>query len=134
MLRYINKKVKNRKGFTLIELIIVVAILGAIAAIAVPSYQGYQKDAKINTNKANLATIQNAVWVFQADNGYLPDDHTDIEDAKYLGKPAPLPVEVDDDGDFGADAGDIFIMDEETGVVKIGASGTDGHVDLNDVD
>jgi len=49
---------RNRKGFSLIELMIVVAILGILGAIAIPTYMGIQKKGKRTEYMANLETIK----------------------------------------------------------------------------
>lgn len=51
---------KNKKGFTLIELIVVIAILGILALFLVPSFMGYARDAKVQVMKANVKTGQDA--------------------------------------------------------------------------
>jgi len=59
------QKFKNTKGFTLIELMIVVAIIGILAAIAIPNFMNYQCKAKQSEAKSslgNIKTMQEAYW------------------------------------------------------------------------
>jgi type IV pilus assembly protein PilA len=66
--RVIMKSLRNSKGFTLIELMIVVAIIGILAAIAIPNFIQYQMRSRTSEAKTNLAAIKTANLAFQAEN------------------------------------------------------------------
>lgn len=59
---------KERKGFTLIELIIVIAILGVILLIGVPRFTDVLKRAQINSDKATAANIGKSIRLWNIDN------------------------------------------------------------------
>ena len=68
MIKFFRKQM-NKKGFTLIELIVVIAILGILAAIAIPRFSGVQDGAADETHQANIRTIESAANLYVADNG-----------------------------------------------------------------
>lgn len=59
MLKWINKK-RNKKGFTLVELVVVIAILGILAGIAVPKLSKSRENAAIAAHNANVRTLESA--------------------------------------------------------------------------
>jgi len=60
-------RVKNSKGFTLIELMIVVAIVGILAAIAIPNFLTYQAKAKTSEARTNLGAIFTSMTTYKAE-------------------------------------------------------------------
>lgn len=64
-----KKKMHHDAGLTLIELMVVVVILGIIAAVAIPSILGVIYRAKINTTKSTLSTLQEAMQEYASDHG-----------------------------------------------------------------
>ncbi|HHF3063954.1 TPA: type IV pilin protein [Vibrio diabolicus] len=76
-----NSKQKKQKGFTLIELMIVVAVIGVLAAIAIPQYQNYVKKSEAAAGLATLRSLTTNIDTFIADTGSFPTD----ADASALG-------------------------------------------------
>lgn len=60
----LRKLIKNKKGFTLIELIVVIAVLGILAAIAVPRFTGVQQNARQEADAATLEVVEKATELY----------------------------------------------------------------------
>ena len=73
-------KKSNKKGFTLIELVVVIAIIGVLAAILVPSMLGYVKKSRLKTANSNAKTAYNAVsgWITDMNTSGTPVALTSI--------------------------------------------------------
>ncbi len=66
------QRIRNRKGFTLVELMIVVAIIGILAAIAIPNFLNFRLKAKTSEAKSNLGAIRSTEVAFFAEwNSYV---------------------------------------------------------------
>lgn len=69
-------RVRAYSGFTLIELMIVVAIIAILSAIAIPAYQNYLIRAQVSEGTSLATGAKAAVWDFVANNGRFPPGNT----------------------------------------------------------
>jgi general secretion pathway protein G len=65
-------KMKMKKGFTLVELMIVVVILGILATIVVPRFLGREEEARRTAAKVQIKNFESALAMFKLDNGFYP--------------------------------------------------------------
>ncbi|MDP1853947.1 MAG: prepilin-type N-terminal cleavage/methylation domain-containing protein [Candidatus Omnitrophota bacterium] len=65
----INAALKNRKSFTLVELVVVLVIIGILVALAVPRFELAVEDAKIKEAQSVLRSIKGAEKIFRAERG-----------------------------------------------------------------
>jgi len=81
---------RGKKGFTLVELLVVVLILGALAAIAIPRISQSAQTAKINACKTNVDLINSQIELWYANKGSWPEDLDEIlDDTDYFPDGAP---------------------------------------------
>jgi len=109
MLRIINK-LKNKRGFTLIELIVVLAVLAIILAIAVPRFIGIQKQARIDSDYSTGALIAKAAELYEAREEAEPNNAKELIEKKYISdvqfqsktledvEPDAVTIEIEDNG------------------------------------
>ncbi len=63
-----KKMIKSKAGFTLVEIMIVVAIIGLLAAIGIPSFMKARDKSLTNTKEANIKQIEGAIEQYALDN------------------------------------------------------------------
>jgi general secretion pathway protein G len=124
---------RTRAGFTIVEIIVVVVIIGVLAAVIAPSFIGRIGQAKQGVAKQKLAEIEKAVWMFRTDYERFPKSldelvhrPSDIAEAKWnpptlkskdLSDPWDRPFVYKDPGDHAEVPFDLY---------SLGADGVEG--------
>lgn len=88
-----KKMTMNNKGFSFIELMVVVIILGILAGMIVPRYMGRTDDAKVIKAKVDIAAIETSLKMYHLDNGFYPTTEQGL--AALIEKPTTDPVPPD---------------------------------------
>jgi type II secretion system protein G len=66
---------KKQTGFTIVELLIVIVIIGILAAITIVAYNGIQERAAFSSYKSDINSINKAILLYHADNGAYPGNN-----------------------------------------------------------
>jgi len=70
----------RQHGFTLVEMLLVLVILAALAAVVVPKFAGRSQQAKETAARSQIAVFETALDIFETDNGYYPSGSDGLDE------------------------------------------------------
>ena len=114
---------KSESGFTLIELVIVIVILGILAAVALPKYEDMREQARVATIKGQLGTIRSAIAIQYARNAlngqanFPPLNGTIFAEGRVPKEPVNNLSSVK--ASPGVDGSGGWVYQQSTGIVKV---------------
>ncbi len=72
------KKLRNSRGFTIVELLIVIIVIAILATLVITAYNGVQAKARDTKRQSDAKEVQKAAEAYNADNGSYPDAEADF--------------------------------------------------------
>jgi general secretion pathway protein G len=92
MKKHIRKPVtvrRNQHAFTLVELLLVLVILGTLAAIVLPKFSGVSQRGRVTAAETQISTFKTALDAFEVDMGYYPKGRSGLADLIQQPRQAP---------------------------------------------
>jgi len=132
--------VTKRKGFTLIEIMVVVVIIGLLSALVGPRLIGQSEDAKVKTTVTQIAQLEQTLGLFHLDNGFYPTTAQGLDALVNMPSTPPEPINYKRNGYMKKVPKDawgrefIYECPGEHGdfdIISFGADGTEGGEDGN---
>lgn len=115
----------SRKGFTILELLIVIAVIAILVGIALPRFKGMQDEGNIAKAKGELRMLQTAVESYNVHTGGLPDTLSRLTSATPQVAPTVLPKDPFGGADYGYSTADSYFV-----IYSIGPGATGGSASI----
>jgi general secretion pathway protein G len=134
---YYGRKIQKNAGFTLVEVMVVVVILGILAALVIPKVISRPEQARIVKAREDILTMQSALDLYKLDNGFYPTTDQGLQ--ALVSKPTtpPLPNGWKSDGyiqevpmDPWGEAYQYLNDNEKVRIFSYGPKGKDGNSEI----
>ena len=93
-----TQKTKYSRGFTLIEIMVVVVILGVLAAIIVPNFLSRPDEAKVTKARVDIKALEESLGLFRLDNGFYPTTEQGLQALVSKPETGRIPAKFPDGG------------------------------------
>jgi general secretion pathway protein G len=130
--------VNKLKGFTLLEVIVVIVILGTIAAMVVPSLMSSQNETNISAAAIEIKTIETSMKMYKLKNNYYPTTEQGLEALVVMTDIEPIPRSFPEEGYLSEMPKDpwnneyLLVSPGDNGIFDIFSMGPDGQAETED--
>ena len=107
------KCIDNQRGFTILELLVVIGIIGVLATIALPKFGGVREDANSAVSKSNLKSLQTAIERYRLNNGKYPTQLAELVATGLVKSKSCMIPDSTSPYQYGEDGTDFLVYDDQ---------------------